>query len=987
VSSKREDTKNLKRTRGVKHATASAEQTGPVAPAAEARASALVEYGADSGPTNEFDNKIFSALASRSAARAIDSVHENGKDGLGSNGQSATALSGLTGAADTLRGSVDRASWASVEGWVWDPKRPKERIQVEVLEGDTPLATAIANIVRPDLIPASIGDGRHGFHIALRPGLLSQGPHTLHLRCADSGLPVPGSPVVVQPASSDRGAPPRWHVDQFSDRAVTGWIAPNGGAARHCTVALKEGGRLLVRAIASQFRSDLLSAGIGDGCYAFELRMPGHLLDGREHLLEVIEEDTGLTLTDEPILWRATAGTAGPALTGIGIQGPAGESPVWQPQIDAPPFKPGVEDSVFPPLAVAGKRTRATVKSDQVEAGSAVRTHLLFDVSDLVYYIGEHANLTGIQRVQSSIALAMIEGDVVDAASVVFLSFNARTRNWLAIPTGFLISLLRDLLLPVEERLINFPAQEAKLGILPGAHPFDGTGVLDDGKPSVLCLLGAAWVHQDYIHRVLALKRRFATRFVMTVHDLIPIYARDTCDADTVRVFEEFMRRALRHVDHVLAVSNNTAKDLRRYLATLQIPAPPITVSRNGSSFGELMPASRRPAAMTSLEIPERFVLFVATIEGRKNHQLIYDIWRRMLEQGDDPPHLICVGRLGWKATAFVSGLVETNYLNGRVHLLREISDTDLLLLYNRCLFTLCPTLYEGWGLPVSEALTLGKICVCSDRASIPEVAGDCGVYINIDDADASTEVIRNLISDDHARAKLEAKIRRSYVPITWRSVAERVVSACDAAVATPWQEPYPYVALPYSVEVSFGQLDLNTDGTGELVLSRTVDARLGHYKFEALNQQSFLLGETIRSGGNWAQPERWGTWLCNSRGEIAFVLAAEDSPAVWAWLRMRVCGVLHEQPIRLLANGERLWSGRIGPHSQDIVLRIRKRPGVSSRCRIVVEVDVSTEHRNQIAALDSRLPTVGLERLIVVPENDVTMRLDVLSKMFLARQ
>ena len=110
--------------------------------------------------------------------------------------------------------------------------------------------------------------------------------------------------------------------------------------------------------------------------------------------------------------------------------------------------------------------------------------------------------------------------------------------------------------------------------MLPGAQAFDGFGVLDDGNPSVLCLLGAAWVHQDFIHRVLALKRQFGTRFVMTVHDLIPIYARETCDQDTARVFEEFMRRALRHADHILSVSENTAKDLRRYAQSLQISEP-----------------------------------------------------------------------------------------------------------------------------------------------------------------------------------------------------------------------------------------------------------------------------------------------------------------------------------------------------------------------------------------------------------------------------
>jgi glycosyltransferase involved in cell wall biosynthesis len=949
--------------------------------------SVVIDNAVTNTTANGNGDEIFSAAVTTPTADDVgrDAADVRAGDAAPAAGPAPQTIDALR----PLRGSVDRVNRASVEGWVWDPKRPGERIQVELLEGDTQLATAVANIARPDLIPAAIGDGRHGFSIPLRPGLLSPGQHTLHVRCADSGAAVPGSPIDLQPGSTERNVPYRWHVDEISDQAVTGWIAPSGGAARHCTVALKEGGQLLVRAVASQFRADLLSAAIGDGCYAFELRMPRPLLDGQEHMLEVVEEETGLMLTDRPIQWRSTAGTAGHALTSIGreVQSRSSDGSARRPQMDRAPSGPAADDSVFSTVAVAAGRPSSTAKTSATAAAAAVGTQLLLDVSDLVYYIGHHPNLTGIQRVQSSIALALIENEVADASRVTFLSFNAKTRNWVTIPTGFFISLLRDLLLPPEQRLISFPAEEARHGLLPGARPFDGAGVLDNAHPSVLCLLGAAWVHQDYIHRVLTLKRRFGTRFVMTVHDLIPIYARETCDQDTVRVFEEFMRRALRHVDHVLAVSQNTAKDLKRYVAALQIPEPPITVTQNGSSFGELMPQGSRTAAATSLDIPDRFVLFVATIEGRKNHQLIFDIWQRLLERGDDPPHLVCVGRLGWKATAFVSSLVETNYLNGRVHLLREISDSDLLLLYNRCLFTVCPTLYEGWGLPVSESLALGKICVCSDRASVPEVAGDCGVYIDIDDAEASLKIIRDLIHDDRARGKLEAKIRRSYVPVTWRSVAERVVSACETSVATLWQEPYPYALLPYSTEVSFGQLDLDTDGKGEVVLSRTIDARLGHFKFEALNQQSFLLGETIRSGGYWAQPERWGTWICNSGGDISFVLPAEGSPAVWVSLRLRVCPVLQDQPIRLFANVERLWTGRIGAYSQDILLRVRKRPGGTSRCRIAVEVDLSTDQRSQIAALDSRVPTVGFERLIVVPENDHTMRINVLSKMFMARQ
>ncbi len=214
------------------------------------------------------------------------------------------------------------------------------------------------------------------------------------------------------------------------------------------------------------------------------------------------------------------------------------------------------------------------------------------------------------------------------------------TRKWVTVPTGFLVSLLQNLFLPEEQRLVSFPAEEARYGLLPGATEFDGVGVLDDGNPSVLCLLGAAWVNQDYIHRILSLKRRFGTRFVMTIHDLIPIYARDTCDQDTVRVFEEFMRGALRHVDHILAVSENTAQDVKRYLGELHIAEPPITVTKNGSSFAEFLSRSSLSGQAMLRDLPERFVLFVATIEGRKNHRLMFQIWRHMIEAGDNPPHL-----------------------------------------------------------------------------------------------------------------------------------------------------------------------------------------------------------------------------------------------------------------------------------------------------------------------------------------------------------
>ena len=410
-----------------------------------------------------------------------------------------------------LEGQIDAVDWAAVNGWVWDPQRPGERIRLELVDGETALVTALASDHRPELVKRGIGDGRYGFSIEFPSEVLAEGRQTLHLRCADSGAIVPGSPIVL--------------------------------------------------------------------------------------------DYTGVPQTPRAVTGMAAAPTARPL----------------------------------------------------PHSAPLVGTRILFDVSDLIYYLGEHANLTGIQRVQSSIVLSVLSHGVLPQSALTFLSFNARSRCWVSIPTSFLFALLQDLFLPMAQRTVTFPAEDARYGILPGAKEFTGVGVLDSGGPSVLCLLGAAWVHQDYIHRVLALKRQFGTRFVMTVHDLIPIYARETCDQDTAVVFEEFMRRALKHTDHILAVSENTARDVKRYSASLQLPEPPITVTKNGSSFTEFLQEGAAQGEIAVAELPERFVLFVATIEGRKNHQLILDVWRRMIDEGDDPPHLVCVGRLGWKSTGFIS--------------------------------------------------------------------------------------------------------------------------------------------------------------------------------------------------------------------------------------------------------------------------------------------------------------------------------------------
>ncbi len=218
-----------------------------------------------------------------------------------------------------LYGRIESITALDIEGWVWEPKAPSRRIRVELVAGTDRLLVVTADLDRPDLAQLGCGDGRHGFRIKLRDALLTDGTHTLTLRCADSGVLLPGSPVTWKATDQEadaslvpamlNGARPtfRAHIDQVSERAIVGWIIHPDQPLRRWTVELREAGRVLARTEAAQFRLDLLTAGVGDGCYSFVLNPPDGLRDGLEHLLDVIEVETGFRVANEPIRWCLSA--------------------------------------------------------------------------------------------------------------------------------------------------------------------------------------------------------------------------------------------------------------------------------------------------------------------------------------------------------------------------------------------------------------------------------------------------------------------------------------------------------------------------------------------------------------------------------------------------------------------------------------------------------------------------------------------------------
>ena len=106
-----------------------------------------------------------------------------------------------------LQGYIDEASSTRITGWVWNPQLPESPIALELVDGNTRLARVMADSYRSDLQQAVIGDGRHAFAVSLGEELLPAARHVLHLRCAETGMEVPGSPVVIERNGSAAAIP------------------------------------------------------------------------------------------------------------------------------------------------------------------------------------------------------------------------------------------------------------------------------------------------------------------------------------------------------------------------------------------------------------------------------------------------------------------------------------------------------------------------------------------------------------------------------------------------------------------------------------------------------------------------------------------------------------------------------------------------------------------------------------------------------------
>jgi glycosyltransferase involved in cell wall biosynthesis len=263
---------------------------------------------------------------------------------------------------------------------------------------------------------------------------------------------------------------------------------------------------------------------------------------------------------------------------------------------------------------------------------------------------------------------------------------------------------------------------------------------------------------------------------VITIHDLA-IYRNSGWFPARQPLSTRFVvPRSVLRADVVLAVSENTAEDI---VDIFGIPRSRIQVVPHGvaASFTP-MSAEDLAFARERLKLPERFILFVGTIEPRKNLETLLEAWAMMR----DRPDLVVVGAWGWR---YESIRERMSRMGPGLHHIEGLDPSDLPAVYNLARALAHPAWYEGFGLPPLEAMACGTPVLVSDRSSLPEVVGGAGMVVKADDPNAWRAALEKVIGDTDLAADLRHRGILRAAEFSWSRAASQTWAAIDRAIGT----------------------------------------------------------------------------------------------------------------------------------------------------------------------------------------------------------
>lgn len=285
----------------------------------------------------------------------------------------------------------------------------------------------------------------------------------------------------------------------------------------------------------------------------------------------------------------------------------------------------------------------------------------------------------------------------------------------------------------------------------------------------------------DLYHEPGFLPFRFDGPTVITIHDLSPLRFPETHPAQRVREFSEQLPKAIDRAARIIVDAESVRQEI---VATFGVPPERVHTIHLGVS------AEYRPRSLSEMApvlerhqlVPGGYLLAVGTLEPRKNLLRTIDAYIGLPQKLRSSTPLVIAGMRGWLAQDLESRIRQYEQ-RGEVRWLGYVPADELPLLYSGAAMLVYPSLYEGFGLPVLEAMASGIPVITSNRASLPEVAGDVGVMINPDDFDELRIHMQRLLEDRAEAGRLgRLGVERARL-FTWQACADKTLAVYRAVV------------------------------------------------------------------------------------------------------------------------------------------------------------------------------------------------------------
>jgi len=259
---------------------------------------------------------------------------------------------------------------------------------------------------------------------------------------------------------------------------------------------------------------------------------------------------------------------------------------------------------------------------------------------------------------------------------------------------------------------------------------------------------------------------------VVSIHDMTFHLTPERHSPFKRAYFRAMIPEMVRRSEKVIAISESTKRDLVRLM---DIDEEKICVTHLGvdTRFRPITDEEELTKVRQKYNLPAKYILYVGLIEPRKNVEALVDAYHT------DSMHtefeLVLAGNLGWGYAPLLEK-IRKSQLRDRIRMPGYVADSDLPALFSMAATFVYPSAYEGFGLPVLEAMACGAPVITSQVSSLPEVAGDAAILVDPSDPRALVTALQRVLADDQLRRSLSEKgIQRARL-FTWEKTAQKTL-------------------------------------------------------------------------------------------------------------------------------------------------------------------------------------------------------------------